>query len=445
MTTLENWVLSYLVNAVWQVPLLFFGVWLAARMAARIGPGAEHRVWVGALLAQIALPACPLAPRQLWGVLSNLVFWGGPSHGGDIRVIVAPAPVTGSSALHLGWLVSTVLLAACAGGVCYYATRLAWGLLNTRHIVRKSAPLRLEGEHAACWTRSRTIFTSMLNDPAFTPALATSELIAGPVTVGSRTLLLPQGLLAQLPEDEFDALRAHEFAHMARRDFAKNLLYGLLSLPVAWHPALILTRARLAESRERVCDALAAEAVSGRQRYARSLLRLASIMSTAKPAGALHALGIFDSNNLERRIMNLTGKHTQIRGLRRLIVLAACAALGAAAGASALALRMEVNQQSHAANAPRHVDVKNLKIVYKVPPTYPPQAKADRLSGIVVLEAVIGKDGSVQDLKVVKSVREDLDQAAIDAVKQWKFEPVLLNGEPIEVKTTIQIHYSLKK
>ena len=92
---------------------------------------------------------------------------------------------------------------------------------------------------------------------------------------------------------------------------------------------------------------MAAEAVSGRERYARSLLRLASILSTAAPSGALHALGIFDSNNLERRIMNLTAKHTQIRGLRRLAVLAACAAFGAAACTSALALRMEVNQPTN--------------------------------------------------------------------------------------------------
>jgi TonB family protein len=322
---------------------------------------------------------------------------------------------------------------------------MAWGLATTRRIVRRALPIRLEGELAACWERARGIFSALSGDPGFAPVLASSPMISGPVTIGARMLLLPPGFLAQTAAAEFDALLAHEFSHMARRDFAKNVAYSLVSLPAAWHPAVALTRARLAESRERVCDAMAADAVAGRERYARSLLRLASILSSAAPAGALHALGIFDSNNLERRIMSLTGKHVDIRGLRRLIVLAVCAILGIAACASALALRMEVNQPTKSPTTPVHVDTKNSTIVYKVPPVYPPQAKGDRLTGKVVLDAIIGKDGSVENLKVAKSLRDDCDQAAIDAVRQWKFQPFLLNGDPIEVKTTINITYSLKK
>ena len=67
------------------------------------------------------------------------------------------------------------------------------------------------------------------------------------------------------------------------------------------------------------------------------------------------------------------------------------------------------------------------------------------MQGKVVLDAVIGKDGSMENIKVVKSVRDDLDRSAIDAVKQWKYQPYLLNGDPIEVETTINIIYSLRK
>ena len=252
MTSFQNWALGYFVNSVWQVPLVFIAAWLAARIAVRIGPGAEHRIWVSALLAQIALPACPLAPRQIRNTLGSLLSYGGASNSGDIRVIVAPAAAMGPSALHLPRPVAAVLLAACACGVCYCAARLAWGLLKTRRIVRRV------GAGSSSRRARRRLDASPRNlygdpaDPAFTPTLATSALIAGPVTVGSRTLLLPRGFLVQLPEEEFDALLAHEFVHMARRDFAKNLVYGILSLPVAWHPAVGLTRARLAESRERV-------------------------------------------------------------------------------------------------------------------------------------------------------------------------------------------------
>lgn len=445
MTSLENWTLAYMVNSAWQLPLLLLGAWMAARIAARIGPGAEHRIWVGALLTQVALPACPFDPRHGWNALAGLLSWNGASSGGDVRVLSAPASGVESSGLHLSTAVATFLLAACAGVVCYRIARLAWGLFKTSRMVRKSTPLSLKGDHAVSWTSARTVFSALLGDPTFAPQVATSAMIGGPVTAGSRTLLLPPGFLAQLPKAEFEALLAHEFAHMARRDFAKNLLYGFLSLPVSWHPAATLTRSRLAETRERVCDGMASEAVSGREQYARSLLRLASILSTPAQSRPLHALGIFDHNNLERRIMNLTGKRLELRGLRRLVAVAACAALGAAACASALAFRMEVNQQPKSANIPVHVKVTDLTIVNKVQPVYPPQAKKDHVMGKVALDATIGKDGSVEDIKVVKSVRHDLDQSAMDAVRQWKYQPYLFNGIPIEVKTTINVIYSLGK
>ena len=143
--------------------------------------------------------------------------------------------------------------------------------------------------------------------------------------------------------------------------------------------------------------------------------------------------------------MNLTAKHTQIRGLRRLAVVVACAAFGAAACTSALALRVEVNQPTKSATSPLPVNINKMNTVHKVSPVYPPLAKKDHVSGKVVLDAIIGKDGSVQNIKVVKSVRDDLDQSAIDAVRQWTFQPYLLNGDPVEVKTTINIIYSLKK
>ncbi|MGB9416344.1 MAG: hypothetical protein WCB58_08505, partial [Acidobacteriaceae bacterium] len=102
-----------------------------------------------------------------------------------------------------------------------------------------------------------------------------------------------------------------------RHDFAKNLLYGLVSLPIAWHPLVWRTRARVAESRELVCDAMAAdaiaaEAVGGRKHYAQSLLRLASMLSAGPRVAPLHALGILSLNTdariFERRIMTLTHK-----------------------------------------------------------------------------------------------------------------------------------------
>jgi len=77
-----------------------------------------------------------------------------------------------------------------------------------------------------------------------------------------------------------------------------------------------------------------------------------------------------------------------------------------------------------------------------VAPIYPPIALAARREGVVILEAVIGEEGSVRDVKVLRSVPL-LDQAAIDAVRQWRFTPTLLSGEPVPVVMTVTVAFRL--
>ena len=77
-----------------------------------------------------------------------------------------------------------------------------------------------------------------------------------------------------------------------------------------------------------------------------------------------------------------------------------------------------------------------------VAPEYPAIARSARVSGIVILEAVLGEDGSVRDVKVLRS-KPLLDGAAIDAVRQWRFTPTLLNGVPVPVIMTITVAFNL--
>ena len=81
--------------------------------------------------------------------------------------------------------------------------------------------------------------------------------------------------------------------------------------------------------------------------------------------------------------------------------------------------------------------------VHDVTPQYPQMAKIARVQGPVVLAAVIGKDGTIQGLRVVSSASPLLNQAAVEAVKQWRYRPYILNGEPVEVDTTITVNFTL--
>jgi periplasmic protein TonB len=83
-------------------------------------------------------------------------------------------------------------------------------------------------------------------------------------------------------------------------------------------------------------------------------------------------------------------------------------------------------------------------LVYDVAPKYPPEAGRARIEGTVVLLAVIGKDGTVADVRVEQGLPL-LAQAAIEAVKQWRYRPYLVNGEPVEVDSQITINFTLSK
>jgi protein TonB len=81
-------------------------------------------------------------------------------------------------------------------------------------------------------------------------------------------------------------------------------------------------------------------------------------------------------------------------------------------------------------------------LIYKLTPTYPAIAKASGMQGTVVLEATISTSGTIENLRVISGPIM-LQQAALDAVKQWRYRPFLLNGQPIEVATTVNVVFKL--
>jgi protein TonB len=89
-------------------------------------------------------------------------------------------------------------------------------------------------------------------------------------------------------------------------------------------------------------------------------------------------------------------------------------------------------------------NVQQANLLRQVRPTYPPLAKAARVQGTVKFEAVIAKDGTIQNLHVI-SGPPLLVNAALEAVKQWQYKPTLLNGDPVEVITTIDVNFTLSQ
>lgn len=89
-------------------------------------------------------------------------------------------------------------------------------------------------------------------------------------------------------------------------------------------------------------------------------------------------------------------------------------------------------------------NVQAAKLVKQPKPIYPPLAKQARIQGTVRFTAIIGRDGTIQNLQVV-SGHPLLVPAALEAVKQWVYQPTLLNGEPVEVVTQIDVNFTLSQ
>jgi protein TonB len=89
-------------------------------------------------------------------------------------------------------------------------------------------------------------------------------------------------------------------------------------------------------------------------------------------------------------------------------------------------------------------DVQNARAISRPQPVYPKIAIQTRTQGVVRMEAVISKMGTIENLKVL-SGHPLLIQAAQDAVLRWRYRPTILNGEPVEVITTIEVHFILNQ
>ncbi len=82
-------------------------------------------------------------------------------------------------------------------------------------------------------------------------------------------------------------------------------------------------------------------------------------------------------------------------------------------------------------------------LIYRVEPKYPLMLSQAHVQGIVILEAIVGEDGTVTDVKVLRSVHTILDREALAAVRQWRYEPLTLNGIPVRFVLTVTLSFSL--
>lgn len=384
MPNLDARIVQFLLNAVWQIPLVGLLALAADRLIlARCRPQARYLFWLAAVTLSLALPWMPRVKLRQATPLYQ------------VRLAGSTVAASASGQAPLPWWTM--------GFAAYVALAAAL-------VAVKCARLRRLDER-------------------------TAEV---PLTYGSR-VVLPGEFCAQASTLALRAARVHEETHLARRDFHLNLVIEVLSIPVALHPAFGWMRRRLASFRELACDEQAARQFAHPAEYAQGLVEAAGVLA-ARPAAAL-SLGLFEVNSFEERIdMLVQPRHWLSSRAARLLTAAALTTL-LTGGVAATLLAVAVEDPPVSASKDPDVTPPRLKV--KKEPVYSESAREAKISGTVALSLVVNEGGTAESIRVTRSLEPSLDQAAIDAVSQWQFEPARKKGEPVAAAATVEVNFRL--
>ena len=219
--------------------------------------------------------------------------------------------------------------------------------------------------------------------------LCESADVAGPAMVGMGTVLLPEGFIGKVQAGDLEAALAHELAHVRRRDYAKNVGYAVLMLPVSYHPcAWLIKKAVGRKSRSSVRRDGGRGA--GKQTYVCAVTVATGDGDSGRMrGGATAAVGIFEGNTLERRVSLMMERGKRLQGAARVAAMVAVMVLSGAAIVSMVGTHVTV--QSGGCNSRGEgtvqvpAGVMASRIVSQTQPKYPPEAKEKRIQGTVVL------------------------------------------------------------
>ncbi len=305
METISWYVLTFLLNSLWQIPVIA-GVAALAAWLLRGGPASHrHAVWVLALIASFALPVVSTSTVTSQRTTSIAFVapappqWGQPTPSGNSTPTVSSPGQFNRTIAYKQTTATTVALAYLLF-LSFCFAKLLRALIRTA-LIRRGTTIAIQPPVVRrVWGRCAESFA------LFDIQLLISARILTPAAAGflRKVIILPETLLPSTNEEELTMAIGHEMAHVARHDFALNVLYQLLSLPISFNPASWLILRSIEETREMACDEFVTNRLQDPSVYARSLVSFAAaaINAMRKPS---YLLGVFDGDILERRVYRL--------------------------------------------------------------------------------------------------------------------------------------------
>jgi TonB family protein len=413
---------------------------------------------------QILLGACLLLPQvQSWpqeNIASSVQVT-------TVFMALSPDGSTASRSIPVSRIALTILIAGAVVRIAW----LALGFWRLRLYRRRSQPVRV----ATPWaTRAE---------------LRLSSDITSPVTFGVRNpvVLLPSRF-PDLDEPARQAILCHELLHVERRDWLFAVGEELVRAVFWFHPAIWWLLSEIQLAREQAVDREAIDVTQSRDHYVDALLAIAG--SRPQPDLAPAPM-LLRRRHLKQRLVSIFKDGRMSRGR---LWAALCAGLAVLVPACWLAANIfplaaspriaagpvetpvlraperpapaptavppkakaSRKQQEQVARPaikreapePQRIrvggNVQQTRLVRQPKPIYPPEAKMARIQGAVKMRAVISKDGRIQQLELI-SGHPLLAPAALEAVKDWVYEPTFLDGNPVEVVTQIDVNFTLSQ
>ncbi|MBX7170330.1 MAG: M48 family metalloprotease [Pyrinomonadaceae bacterium] len=354
----SNALLTFLLNAVWQIPLIGLAAYICDYLLKRTNARIRHTLWFVTLILCFTLPIfsvlkssnivsneTPIIEKTNFEKVDNL----------NLQPTVSQVVQTGKSpAFLVNENLSNFLIACYILFSLYSLIKFLIAFRRTQTLVKTAFTIELAKDFLSVVESCKEYFETK------TPQILFSKSISSPFTIGAfkPLIFLPIELAEEKDQNLLFSVIGHELAHIKKRDYLLNLMCEFICLPISFHPVATLVKRRIKEARELRCDEMVIDKLVTPNVYAQSLVHLAS---SAIDLGrkATMTVGVNDADILENRIMKIL-KRPKITASRRNLLLISASALFIAVFIviATFTLRPAIAQQSSQQNYKTVIDTK---------------------------------------------------------------------------------------
>ena len=341
------------------------------------------------------------------------------------------------AAAHYFFLLAAVWLCGFVAVLAIWSLR--WGQV---YAAKRSADLMSTGREL---NALRDLERTAAVQKPMALLLSQSRLEPGVFGIFRPVLLWPAAVSSHLEDHHLQAILAHEMTHARRRDNLLAAIHMIVEAIFWFHPLVWWLGVRLVDERERACDEAVLLTGHAPEIYAESILKTCAFCVASPVACVAGVTGA----ELQQRVVRIMAQ----RGIKKLSgarkVLLASLGVSVVAGPFVVGFVSTplVNAQSQPDATPRvyHIggDVLAPKLIDAPDPEFTEEAKRAKYEGVCVLALVVDAKGNPQQIHVIRHLQYGLDGKAIEALKQYKFEPGTLHGKPVAVEVNVEMNFRL--